>query len=134
MSVLHIDGYAVGANVNFAGDKGFLISVCGMCMFAVAKPVTNPSGMVYAQALLMIVLRFGLAHTSVLGADKKFYNSFRQMCKLLRLNVHTISGENHDPRLVERVNLYVNKGLKIFTQEREIPTISQEAVLLLIYA
>ena len=115
MSILHIDGYTVGANINFAGDKGFLIAACGMSTFAVAEPVTNPSAMVYAQALLMIMLRFGLAHTIVLDADKKFYNTFRQMCELLRLNVHTISGENHDPMLVERVNLHLNKGLKIFT-------------------
>ena len=105
-----------------------------MSMFAVAKPVTNQSAMVYAKALLMIVLRFGLTHTIVLYAEKKFYNAFRQMCELLRLNVHTISGEIHDPMLVERVNSCFNKGSKIFTQEQETPAISREAVLLLIYA
>ena len=79
MSVLHIDGYTVGANVNFAGDKGFPIAACGMSTFTVDEPVTNPSAMVYAQALLMIMLRFGLAHIIVLDANKKFYNTFGQM-------------------------------------------------------
>ena len=41
MSVLHVDGYTVGANINFAGDKGFLIAACGMSTFAVAEPVTE---------------------------------------------------------------------------------------------
>ena len=127
MSVLHIGGYTVGANINFAGDKGFLITTCGMSTFSVAEPVTNPSAMVYTQALLTIMLRFGLAHTIVIDADKKFYNTFRQMCKLLHLNVHTVSGENHDLMLVERVKLYLNKGLTIFTQERGTPAISREA-------
>ena len=75
-----------------------------MCTFVVAEPVTNPSAMVYAQALLMIILPIGLAHTIILDADTNFYNTFRQMCELLRLNAHTISGENHNPMLVERVN------------------------------
>ena len=105
-----------------------------MSTFAVAEPVTNPSAMVYAQALLMIMLCFGLAHTIVLYTNNNFYNTFRQMCELLRLNVHTISGENHDPMLVEHVYLYLNKGLKIFTQKRGTPAISREAVLLLLYA
>ena len=134
MPVLHIEGYTVCANINFDGDKGFLVAACGMCTFAVAKPVTNLSAMVYAQALLMSMLRFGLAHTIVLDTDKKFYNTFRQMCELLRLNVHTISRENHDPMVVERVNSYLNKGFKIFTQEQGTSAISWEAVLLLIYA
>ena len=29
MSVLHINGYSVGANINLAGDKGFLVAACG---------------------------------------------------------------------------------------------------------
>ena len=86
-----------------------------MCTFVVAEPVTNSSAIVYAQALLLIMLRFGLAHTIVLGADKIFYNAFRQICELLRLNVHAISGKNHNPVFVERVNAYLNKGSKIFT-------------------
>ena len=56
MPVLNIDGYTVGAKINFARDKGFLVAVRGMCTFAVAKPVTNPSAMVYTQAVLMIML------------------------------------------------------------------------------
>ena len=93
MSVLHIDGYSIGANVNFASDKSFLLAAFGMSTFAVAKPVTNPSAMVYTQALLMIMLRFGLACTIVLDADKKFYSTFQQMSELLRPNVHTIRRE-----------------------------------------
>ena len=58
MSVLHIDGYSVGVSLNFAGDKGFLIAVCSMCNFAVAKPIDEPSARDYAQALVMIMFRF----------------------------------------------------------------------------
>ena len=117
MNALHIDGYSVGSNYNYAGDKGFLIAACGMCTFAVAEPVSEPSSTTYAQALSMIMLRFGLAHTIVLDKDSKFYATFKQTCELLQINVHTVSSENHNPMIVERVNRYLNKGLKIFTQE-----------------
>ena len=74
MNVIHVDGYYVGTNVNFTGDKGFLIAACGMCTFAVAEPVSATNSTLYAQALLMIMLRFGLAHTIVLDKDSKFYS------------------------------------------------------------
>ena len=48
MTVLHVDGYLVGANINFSGDKGFLIAACGMCTFVVVE--------LDDQALLMIML------------------------------------------------------------------------------
>ena len=82
----------------------------------------------------MIMLRFGIVHTIVLDADKNFFNTFRQMCKLLDPIVHTISNRNHDHMLVKRVNNYLNKGLKIFTQEQGTLAVSREAILLLIYA
>ena len=56
------------------------------------------------------------------------------MCRLLDLNIHTMSGRNHDPVLIKRVNNYLNKRLKIFTQEQGTSAVNQDAILLLIYA
>ena len=89
MSVLHIDGYAVGADVNFAGGKIFLIAICGMSSFAVVEPVTNPSSTSFAQALMAMMLCFGFAHNIVLDKDSKYYAAFCQTCELLQLKVHT---------------------------------------------
>ena len=80
------------------------------------------------------MLRFGLEHTIVLDKDSKFYAVFAQSCLLLDLNVHTVSSENHDAIIVERVSRYLNKGLKIFTQNRGTPSVSREAIWLIIYA
>ena len=82
----------------------------------------------------MIMSRFGLAHTIVLDKNSKFYAVSAQSCLLLDLNVHTASSENNDDIIVERLNRYLNKDLKIFTQERGTPSVSREAILLLIYA
>ena len=130
MSVLHINGYTVGANLNFAGDKGFLIAACGMCTFAVAKSETNPSAMVYAQDLLMIMLRFGLTHTIFLTRTRNSTTHFDR-CASSYTSMSTLSAANHDPILVERTHTYLNKGLKIPNKEEEIPAISWESVLLL---
>ena len=134
MNVLHVDGFTVRASINYAGDKGFLVSAYGVCTFAVAEPVPESNSATYAQDLSMILLRFGLAHTIVLDKDSKFYAVFDKSCLLLDLNVNTGSSENRDDIIVERVNRYLNKGLKIFTQERGTPEVSREAILLLIYA
>ena len=134
MNVLHLDNFTVGASINYAGDKGFLISACIVCTFAVSEPVPESNLTTYVQALSMIMLRFVLAHTIVLDKDSKLYAIFSQSCLLLDLNVHTVSSENHDAIIVERVNQYLNKGLNIFTQERGTPAVSIEAILLLIYA
>jgi hypothetical protein len=134
MPFLHINGYSVGTNLNFALDKTFFIATCGMCTFFVAKPVAELSVNIYAQALLMIILRFDITHTIVLDVDKKLNNTYHQMCKLLDPNIHTNIGGNHDPMLVECVDNYLNKGLQIFTQDQGTPVVSREAALLLIYA
>ena len=128
MNVLHVDDFTVGASINYTGDKSFLVAACVMCTFAVADPVPESNWTTYAQALSMIMLRFRLAHTIVLDKDSKFYAVFSQSCLLLDLYVHTISSENHDAIIVERVSRYLNKGLKIFTQNRGTPSVSREAI------
>ena len=58
MSILQIDGYILGANLNFAGDKWFRVAAYGMCTFSVTKPVSEPSVIIYAQAFLVIMFRW----------------------------------------------------------------------------
>lgn len=77
MSVRHVDGYTVGANINFAGDKGLLIAACGMCTFGVAEPVTTVNTASHTQALMMIMLRFVFAHTIILDKNSKFHDTFK---------------------------------------------------------
>ena len=112
--VLHVNGYSIGVNINFSGDKRFLIAACGMCTFAIAESVAEIDSITYAQALLIIMLCLGLAHIIVLDKDSKFHTTFAETCQLMNFNVHTISGENHNLIIVERVNRYLNKGTNIF--------------------
>ena len=51
-----------------------------MSTFAVAEPVSKTDSTIYAQALLMIMMRFGFAHTILLDKDSKFYATFTHTC------------------------------------------------------
>ena len=98
------------------------------------EPVSYPSATTFASAIPKILLRYGFCHTSVLDKDSKFFGVCREALDLLKINCHVLSGGNNNPMLVERVNRYLNKGLKIMTNERESVRIALEAILLLLYA
>jgi hypothetical protein len=55
---------------------------------------------------------------------------FKESLDLLNINYHVLSGDNHNPMLVERVNRYLNEGLHIMTNERNSIRTALEAILL----
>ena len=132
--VLHADLYQAGNHASFEGNTHYLIVCCGMTTFSAMEPVSKPDSTACASALMKITLKYGLCHTLVLDKDKKFYSVFREVVDLLQLNCHTLSGENHDGMLIERVNRYLNRGLSVMTNERESVRVAQESILLLLYA
>jgi hypothetical protein len=83
---------------------------------------------------MRILLRYGICATAVLDKDSKFFGVCREALDLLQINCHVLSSANHNGMLVERVNRYLNKGLKIMCSERNSVRIAAEAILLLLYA
>ncbi len=132
--VLHIDGYSAGKQIGFEGSETYLIACCGMCTFAAMEPVINPSANTFASAIMKITLQYGFCHTVVLDKDSKFFGVCRKLLNLLKINCHVLSGGNNDPMLVERINCYLNKGLKIGANERDSLCIALKAIQLLICA
>ena len=108
MKVIHIDGYAAGKQQGFEGSELYLVACCGMCTFAAVEPISNASAKTFASAIMKIMLRYGLSHTVVLDKDSKFLGVCRESLDLLHINCHILSGGNHNPMLVERVNRYLN--------------------------
>jgi hypothetical protein len=98
------------------------------------EPVTNPSATTFMSAIMKILLRYGFCHTAVLDRDTKFYGVCRKALDLLQISCHILSGANHNPMLVERVNCYLTKGLKIMCNEQDLVRIANEAIFLLLYA
>jgi hypothetical protein len=132
--VIHFNAYAAGKHSGFEGSDVYLIGCCRMCSFACMEPVTNPSATTFASAIMRILLRYGFCHTAILDKDTKFYGVCHEALDLLQINGHVLSGANHNPMLVERVNCYLTKGLKIMCNEQDLVRIASEAILLLLYA
>jgi hypothetical protein len=118
----------------FEGSNVYLLASDGMTGFTVMESIQNPSSTTFASGMMKIQLRFGFCHTIVLDKDSKFLGAFKEAVNLLQINRHVLSGGNHNPMLVERVNRYLNKGLKIMTNERDSVCVAMEAILLLLYA
>ncbi len=70
----------------------------------------------------------------VLDKDSKFFGVFKEAVDLLQINRPVLLRNNHNPMLVECVNCYLNKGLKIMTNKRDLVRVAMEAILLLLYA
>ncbi len=95
------------------------------------EPVQHANSKSFASAIMKIQLHYGFCHTIVLDKDSKFYGVCREALDLLNINCHILSGDNHNPMMVEHVNRYLTKGLKIMTNEH---CVALEAILLLLYA
>jgi hypothetical protein len=70
----------------------------------------------------------------VVDKDSNFFGVCREAIDLLKINCHVLSGNNHNPMLVERLCHYFNKGLTIMCNERDTVRVALESLLLLLYA
>ena len=134
MKVIQINGYAAGKQQGFKGSRIYLIACCRMCTFATMEPISNASAKTIVSAIMKIMLRYSLYHTIVLDKDRKFLGVCRESLDLLHINCHILSGGNHNPMLVEHIKRYLNKCLKIMTNEHDSIRVALEAILLLVYA
>jgi hypothetical protein len=117
--VLHVDAYMAGSHPGFEGSKIYLVACCGMCTFGALDPVSGAYATTFASAIMKIQLRYGFCHTIVLDKDTKFYGVCREALDLLKISCHVLSGDNHNPMLVECLCQYFNKALTIRCNERD---------------
>jgi hypothetical protein len=73
-------------------------------------------------------------HTAVLDKDAKFFGVCSKALDLLQIHRHVLSSANHNPMLVERVNQYLTKGLKVMCNERDSIRVALKDILFLLYA
>ncbi len=105
-----------------------------MTSFASMEPIQHANSKNFASAIMRTQLRYGFCHIVVLDKDSKFYSVCREALNLLQINCHVLSGDNHNPMMVERVNWYLTKRLKIMTNEQDSARVALKAILLLLYA
>jgi hypothetical protein len=132
--VLFVDAYLARKHSSFDGFETYLVACCGMTGFASMEPIVHANTKNFASAIMKIELYYGFCHTIVLDKDSKFNNVCREALDLLHIDCHTLSGNNHSPMMIKRVNQYLTKGLKIMTNECHSVCVAHEAILLLLYA
>jgi hypothetical protein len=133
--VLFIDAYSAGKHSSFDGSEVYLIACRGMTGFASMEPIQHANSKTFASAGIMKVqLRYGFLHTVILDKDSNFLGVCSEVLDLLQINRHVLSGDNHNPVMVEGINRNLTKGLKIMTNECDSVWIALEAILLLLYA
>ena len=129
-----MDVYAAGTDLNFDGTKHYLIAACDITAFAIYEPSAQQTAADFAASLMKIWLRFGFSHTIVVDKASAFLGVFAETAALLKINIHVLSGENHDPMIVERINRYLNSCLTIFCNERGTNRVALEGILMSLYA
>ena len=73
-------------------------------------------------------------HTLVVNKDTKFIGLFQEVVDTLLINLHILSGVNHNAMLVKRINLFLNGRLRIFRNDCDNICVSTEAILFSVYA
>jgi hypothetical protein len=129
-----VDAYSAGKHSSFDGFEVYLVACCGMTGFASMEPILHANSKNFALAIMRMQLRYGFCHSIVLDKDSNFYRICRKALNLLQINCHVLSGDNHNPMMVEHINWYLTKGLKIMTNERDSVHVALKAILLLLYA
>ena len=132
--ILFVDVYAAGTDLNFEGNSHYLIAVVRhdkLCRWG-TFPRTYPVYM--ASSLMKIWMRFGFSHTIVVDKASVYLNIFAETTDFLGINIHVLSGENHDPMIVERINRFFNSCLTTFCNERGTTKVAQERILMSLYA
>ena len=131
---IHIDIYTLGKTASFDGDTALFIVLDHMTSFAVVEPVKELNSKTFSKALMRVLLTHGICHTVIVDADSKFKATFSEVTDLLNLNKHELAKGNHKAMLVERFNRYLNKVLRIFSNERASNRTYVEGALLAAYA
>ena len=83
---------------------------------------------------MKIWLCFGFSHTIVVEKDIKFIGVFTQTSALLNINNNVLSGENHDPIIVERICQFLNSGLSVFCNDRGNNCVALEGIFMYLCA
>ncbi len=110
------------------------MACCGMTGFVSMEPIQHANSKNFVLAIMKILLHYGFYHTIIFDKNSKFYSICCRALDLLHITCQVLSGDKHDPMLVERINQYLKKGLKIMTNKCNSVCISLEAFLLLLYA
>ena len=130
---LFVDIYAAGTDINFYGNLQHLIADCGMTGFAISESTLDQTAKTLASILIKIWLQFRFYHTIVVNKARSSLNSFVETTALLKIHIPVLSGEKHDPVIVEQIIRFHNSSLNFFN-ERGTNRFNGEGILMCLNA
>ncbi len=132
--VLKVDIYNVRSHQSFDGKTDHFIAACSIKGFACCESITHANSSSFATAIMIIKLWYGIAHTRVIGKESKLFGTFKDTTSLSKMNLDTLSGGNQNAILVEQINRFLNKALKIVCNEHYSVQVAVEGIILPLHA
>jgi hypothetical protein len=117
---VHADAWVPGKTMSFDGNIGLMVIVCHMTGFAAIEPMKEMNSSSFAHAVYSILLRYGLPQLVITDPYSKFKGNFKEAFATLKIEHYLSARGNHNAILVERFNHYLNSGLRVFNNDREI--------------
>ena len=103
----------------YQGESGVFIIQDMLSEFLIIEEVTEISSLEFAKFAMKVILGHDLCHTFVVDKNSKFMAIFKPVMSTLKINLHITSGGNDDAIMVKRFNSFLNKYLRIYSNERD---------------
>jgi hypothetical protein len=95
-------------------------TMCDMTQFFITTPIPDTAAHVLAPIFMQdVLLKVGFCVMVVVGYGSTFKGLFVEMCKIIKLHCHVNARNNHQALCVERFHVFLNKTLRVATNDRD---------------
>jgi hypothetical protein len=117
---LHADLFFMGEVEGDRLQEHVMNTMCDMTQFVITTPFPDTATHVLAPIFMQeVLLKVGFCVMVVVDDGSTFKGLFVEMCKILKLRCHVVARNNHQALCVERFHVFLNKTLRIATNDRD---------------
>jgi hypothetical protein len=117
---LHIDLFSMGEVEGDGIQEHVMNMMCDMTQFVITTPVPDTAAHVLTPIFMQeVLLKVGFCVMVVVDDGSTFKGLFVEMCKILKLRCHVLARNNHQALCVERFHVFLNKTLRIATNDQD---------------
>jgi hypothetical protein len=117
---LHVDLFSMGEVEGNGVQEHVMNTMCDMTQFVITTPIPDTAAHVLAPIFMQeVLLKVGVCVMVVVDDGSTFKGLFVEMCKKIKLRFHVVAINNHQALCVERFHVFLNKTLRIATNDRD---------------
>jgi hypothetical protein len=117
---LHVDLFSMGEVEGNGVQEHVMNTMCDMTQFVITTPVPDTAAHVLAPIFMQeVLLKVGFCVMVVVDDGSTFKGIFVEMCKIIKLRCHVVARNNHQALCVELFQVFLNKTLRIATNDRD---------------